>query len=166
MTFFQRIVCICILSLAFIAALPAQAASGDDAEQAQSSMEKMKKQWTETMDALGSYTAAQRDKALKAGRETLDAMDKRIEKMEAWTQQHWDSLSEDARQKRTEMLGEMRQKRNEVAEWYGGMKHSSSEAWDSVKQGFIKSYGELQKAYGEAAQSFQSGDSDKESASQ
>jgi len=149
----------CMLTILFVAAAPAQAGSGSESEQQRTSMEK---QWNETMDSLSSYTAEQRDKALKAGRKTLDAMDERLEKMAAWTQENWDSMSEEARGKRTETLNAMREQRKEVAEWYGGMKHSSSEAWDSVKRGFIKSYDELQTAYGDAVDSFQSNDEESE----
>lgn len=146
----------CLLSVLFVAAGAVQA--GSDSEAGQQDKSSMKKEWSQTMDKLGSYTAEQRDKALKAGRRTLDAMDRRLEKMEAWTKENWDSMSEEAREKRTAMLESMREQRNEVAEWYGGMKHSSSEAWDSAKQGFIDSYDDLQKAYGEAVDSFQSDD--------
>lgn len=146
---------LCLISACFIAAGPAQADTGSESEQPQKSMEK---QWNKTMEELGSYTAEQRDKALKAGRKTLDAMDERIEKMEAWTQKHWDSMSAEAREQRTELLNNMREQRQEAAEWYGGMKHSSSEAWGSVKQGFIDSYSKLQDAYSNAAASFQSDD--------
>jgi len=150
---------LCLLTALFIAAGPAGAAGEDDASaQSQESFETLKQKWNETMDALGSYTAEQREQALKSGRETLDAMDERLEMMETWTKQHWDTMSEETRDERTAMLKEMREQRNNVAEWFGGMKHSSADAWDSAKQGFIKSYGELQKAYGNAVDAFQSDD--------
>lgn len=151
MNFLKHIVF--LFSTVCMAAGPVQAAGDSESEQPNRSMEK---QWNETLETLKSSTAEQRDKALKAGRKTLDAMDERIEKMEAWTKKNWESLSEGAREKRSAMLSSMRKQRNEVAEWYGGMKHSSSEAWDNAKQGFIKSYDKLQKAYGSAVDSFQS----------
>lgn len=152
-----------MLSLILVVAGPVQAAtdteSGEDEPGAGI-------QWNETMETLKSYTVEQRDKALKAGRRTLDAMDQRIEKMEAWTKENWSSLSEEAREKRTETLNAMRRQRNEAAEWYGAMKHGSSEGWDRVKQGFITSYDKLQKAYGDAVDWFQSGDEEQESSAQ
>ena len=144
-----------LLTVLFLAAGPLQAATADESEQQGGTMAE---QWNETMDALGSYTAEQRDKALKTGKKTLDAMDNRLAKLEAWTKEHWDSMSEEAREERTKMLDAMRKQRNEVAEWYGGMKHSSGQAWDSVKQGFIESYDELQQSYGDAVDSFRSDD--------
>lgn len=150
---------LCLVTVLSVAAGPAGAAGEDDAPaQSRESFETLKQKWNETMDALGSYTAEQRDQALEAGRDTLDAMDERLEKMEAWTKKHWNSMSENTRDERSAMLKEMREQRNNVAEWYGGMKHSSADAWDSAKQGFIKSYGELQEAYGNAVDAFQSDD--------
>lgn len=152
---------LCLLSALMLAAGPAQSDTGGEDTKPNPSMEK---EWQETMNALGSYTAEQRDKALKAGRNTLDAMDDRLEKMQAWTQEHWASMSEEAREQRSKTLEAMRRQRNEVAEWYGAMKHGSASAWDSTKQGFMKSYEKLQNTYRGAMDSFQS-DED-ESASQ
>lgn len=136
---------LCLFMLFAGAALAASDAGSDQSDSSG-------KQWSETMDALGSYTADQKDKALAAGKKTLDAMDRRIDELEAWTSEHWDSLSEETRERKTEMLSDMRRQRNKVAEWYGGMKHSSADAWDGVKQGFIKSYDKLQ----DTVRSFQS----------
>lgn len=154
---------VALLSLVLLAAGPVQAATDAESEEKRSSM---KNQWNETMETLGSYSAEQRDKALKAGRKTLDAMDERIEKMEAWTKENWSALSEETREKRSAALSAMRRQRNEVAEWYGAMKHGSAEAWDRVKQGFITSYDKLHNAYGDAVDSFQSGDDEQDAASQ
>lgn len=137
----------------FIVAGAVQADSDTESEQPDRSMAK---QWNEAMETLDSATAEQREKALQAGRTTLDAMDERIEKMEAWTNEQWESLSENAREQRTEMLRSMREQRSKAAEWYGGMKHSSAETWEDTKQGFIKSYEKLQDVYGDAVESFQS----------
>lgn len=144
-----------LLSILLVAAGPGQADSDAGPGQEKPALTE---QWKENMEALGSYTAEQRDKAVNTGRTTLEAMDEQLEKMEAWTKENWDSMSDEARQKRTETLKAMRKQRNKVAEWYGAMKHSSSDAWDAVKKGFINSYDKLQEAYGKAVESFQSED--------
>jgi len=51
-------------------------------------------------------------------------------------------------------LKSLRKKRNELAEWYGGMQHSSAKAWEHVKRGFLKSYEALSKAYEKAVKEF------------
>lgn len=132
----QYIVFIC---LSLLAAGSVYAASDTASDQSDSPGT----QWSETVESLKSYTADQREEALEAGKRTLEAMDRQIDKLEAWTSEHWGSLSDEARKQKTEALSNMRQQRSKVAEWYGGMKHSSADAWDSVKQGFIKSYDKL-----------------------
>ena len=37
-----------------------------------------------------------------------------------------------------------------LAEWYGGIKHSSDNAWDTVKQGFADAYRTLSESLAEA----------------
>lgn len=145
-----------VMVLAMAAPLPVVSDSGEGENQAEpeAANETMGERWSKTLESLQSYGADQRDEALAAGKKTLDAMDERIDKMEAWTSKHWDSLSEEARERRTAMLNSMREQRRKVAEWYGGMKHSSSEAWDNVKEGFIRSYDKLQSAYEDASGSF------------
>lgn len=51
-------------------------------------------------------------------------------------------------------LQAIKEKRNEVAEWYGGLKHSSSASWEEVKKGFSKSYKALADAFEKAAREF------------
>lgn len=58
---------------------------------------------------------------------------------------------------RDEALRELRQQRNRVAEWYGGMEHGSAHAWEQVKRGFVTAYGELNSALGKAAKEFERG---------
>lgn len=155
MKYYKHGIAIGVMAL-FMAAPMTAPASGETEEQVEADAPEPTtgERWSKTLESLKSYSAEQRDKALAAGKKTLDAMDERIDKLEAWTSRHWSSLSEESREKKTAMLNAMREQRRKVAEWYGGMKHSSSETWDSVKQGFISSYGKLQSAYDEAVASF------------
>jgi len=123
--------------------------SGDGTE-----LDEVKHEWAQTVEALKAYTAVQRDAAVARAKQTLDAMDTRLEQLESRTQQEWDSLSQSARETREATLRTIRMQRNEAAEWYGGMKHGSAEAWESVKQGFIASYGTLNDAFGTAWSEF------------
>ena len=63
-------------------------------------------------------------------------------------------MSKASREKSQQTLQELRKKRNDLAEWYGGMKQSSAEAWGEVKQGFIKSYHTLSEAFDKASKKF------------
>ena len=70
-------------------------------------------------------------------------MENRIEK-------EWDQMDQAARLKARSTSASLRKQRNELAEWYGGLKYSSAEAWGQVKNGFLKSYEALSKAFGKA----------------
>ena len=63
-------------------------------------------------------------------------------------------MSQSARTQARSTLATLRQQRNEVAEWYGGMKYSSSNAWDRMKQGFSNAYSSLHDSWVKAEQEF------------
>jgi hypothetical protein len=47
-----------------------------------------------------------------------------------------------------------RKERNELSEWYGGLKHSSASAWNHVKKGFVEGYESFSKAFDNAESEF------------
>ena len=51
-------------------------------------------------------------------------------------------------------MADLRQRRNALAEWYGGMRHSSTAAWGEVRTGFVSSYHELAAALRKARAEF------------
>lgn len=114
----------------------------------------VKKEWAEAMDAIMAYSEDQRDEAVKDAKSLLDSMDSRIDKMEAKAETEWDDMSQEARMKRQEALQSLRRQRSELAEWYGGMKHSSKSAWADVKKGFSDAYDSLSSAISDAAENF------------
>jgi len=69
-------------------------------------------------------------------------------------EQKWELMDQAARENAQKTLKSLRQNRNNLAEWYGGMKHSSAKAWGHVKNGFIKSYEALLEAYDKAKKEF------------
>jgi len=115
---------------------------------------KVGKEVTEAIEAIKKYSAEQRDEALKKVRIAIDNLDARIDDLEERMEQKWDSMDQAAREKARATLKSLRQKRNKLAEWYGGMKHSSAEAWKHVKKGFLKSYDALLEAYDKAKKEF------------
>jgi hypothetical protein len=155
--------CACLLACCLVIG-PRLCGAADPAAQDASTgteLSELQQEWADTVQALKRYSAAQRDTALARAEQTLDAMDRRIEQLEVRTEKQWDKLGHSAREARKASLRTLRTQRNRVAEWYGGMKHSSAGAWESVKQGFIDSYATLSESFGEAWQAF---DSDKDAA--
>lgn len=108
----------------------------------------------ETYEALKSYSSEQRDEALKTAKEKLDKLDHRIDELQQNLDQRWQTMSKASREETRQTLNELRRQRKKVAEWFGGMQHSSIEAWEEVKKGFGDSYDRLQKAFDDAQKAF------------
>ncbi len=108
----------------------------------------------ETGQAIKNYTLAQRDEAIKQAKAALDDLDTRISRMERKLDNEWDRMDQAARKKARATQKALRRERNEVAEWYGGLKHSSAESWEQVKAGFVKSYEVLKESFAKARKQF------------
>src|SRR6266571_2854965 len=104
--------------------------------------------------AIKDYTVAQRDEALKQAKAALDDVDARIRRMERKLDNEWDKMDQTARKKSRSALNALRRERGELAEWYGGLKHSSAESWEQVKAGFVKSYEVLKESFAKARKGF------------
>jgi hypothetical protein len=103
---------------------------------------------------IKDFTVAQRDEAIKNAKAALDDVDARIRGMERKLDNEWDKMDQAARKKARATLAALRRERNEVAEWYGGLKHSSAESWEQVKTGFVKSYEVLRDSFARARKEF------------
>jgi BMFP domain-containing protein YqiC len=124
---------------------------------AQTSAEKtkdVKEKVTEAAEAIKNYSFDQRDKAIVKAKAALADLDARIDRMESRLNKRWDQMDQSTRKKAIDTLTALRKQRNEVAEWYGGLKHSSGNAWEDVKKGFLKSYQELRDAFDRAHSQF------------
>jgi BMFP domain-containing protein YqiC len=114
----------------------------------------VKEKVAEAAEAIKNYSFDQRDEAIVKAKAALADLDARIDRMESRLNKEWDQMDQSARNKAINTLTALRKQRNEVAEWYGGLKHSSSNAWEDVKKGFLKSYQELRDAFDRAYSQF------------
>ena len=120
----------------------------------QTTTKEVKQKVAEAAEAIKSYSVAQRDEALQKAKAVLDDLDARIDRLQSQLNEKWEQMDQIARQKATASLTALRKQRNEIAEWYGGLKHSSSKAWEDVKAGFLKSYQALREAFDKAQSEF------------
>jgi hypothetical protein len=120
----------------------------------ETTMKDVKRQMGNTLQTIENYSAEQRDEAVKKAQELLNDLDRRIDRMQAQLEKGWTKMSESAREKKAATLRALRKQRNEVAEWYGGLKYSSAAAWEDVKGGFVKSYDALKDALDKAKNQF------------
>jgi TolA-binding protein len=101
----------------------------------------------DSVDAIEKYSVDQRDEAIKSAQAAMDDLDARIDQMESKISRKWDQMDQAARKEMTTTLNSLRKQRNEVAEWYGGMKHSAGNKWEDIKKGFVNSYHELRRTF-------------------
>jgi hypothetical protein len=104
----------------------------------------------ETARAVGKYTIQERDEALKSAKAALDDVDARMRALDRKVDREWDHMDQAARARARTAQNALRRERDEVAEWYGGLKHSSAESWDEVKTGFVSSYEKLKASFAKA----------------
>ncbi len=114
---------------------------------AQASSKEMKKEVSEAASAIGDYTIEQKDAAVSKAKEMMAALDQKTDSLERKLEANWENMQQASRGKYQKSLKELREKRNQLSEWYGGMKQSSKEAWTEVKKGFASTYDGVVKAY-------------------
>lgn len=117
-------------------------------------MHDVKQEMKEAAGAIKNYSVAQRDEAVKAAKSTLNKLDTEIERMETTLDKNAENMDREARKKARATLQTLRRQRNEVAEWYGSMKHSTGDAWQDIKTGFLKSYHVLQESFNQAQEEY------------
>ena len=146
---------ILVASIAMTSAGPLMADEQDNVGADPENPENVQEEWAEAIESIKGYSVNQRDVAVKKAGIALEELDEHIDVLEQRTADEWDTLSVEARAARLKMLQNLTEQRKELAEWYGGMKHSSSKAWVEVREGFVDAYDVLQKAWVDAVEEFE-----------
>ena len=142
MTIYQKTTA--VLTIVFIAFLSfASMAFAGQTETDKSTWAEAKQEAKEALDAVKEFSADKRDDAVKNVKKTIDYLDVQIAKMQEKLDRQWDSMDEAARKQARATMKSLRESRKDLAEWYGGLKHSSKDVWESVKSGFVKSYDKI-----------------------
>lgn len=102
------------------------------------SKDRLERAW----DDFASFTAEQKDAAVKAGKDVLDAMDERIDK---W--RNSDEAKNITVKKREEILADMREMRDRLAERLDKAKDSTRETWDDFRSAVGDAVDAFQKRY-------------------
>ncbi len=137
-----------LAGIALLGSVPPAFSSQETADK--TTFEDVKEQLAESARALREYSAEQRDDAVRKTKAALDALDARLDVLEKQTQAKWAEMDEAAREKAAATLEALRRQRNTVAEWYGGLKHSSTDAWERTKRGFADAYDALKGSWEKA----------------
>jgi hypothetical protein len=145
------------LALVFFVFIPGtvlHAAENMQKKDGKTEMAQVRQEADDTLQAIKDYSIDKKDQVMVKAKDVLDKMDVKIDELEKQSSEQWQDMSEASREKSRQALRELRKKRNDIAEWYGGMKHSSASAWNDMKKGFIDSYHSLQQAFDKASEKF------------
>lgn len=104
------------------------------------------KEVAHTLDAIRAYSAERRAEALADAKRAAADLDRQMQRLQEQTDQRWERMNQAARTRSQATMADLRKRRNALAEWSGGMRHSSTAAWAEVRGGFVKSYRELADA--------------------
>jgi hypothetical protein len=118
--------------IALIGLVMASTALAVKASPPKATTQDVEKKVTDTVATIKTYAIHQHDEALQQAKIVLDYIDTRIDQLESQFHQKWGQMDQAARQKAASDLAALRRERNKVAEWYGGLKHGSSQAWEDV----------------------------------
>jgi hypothetical protein len=143
-----------LLGLLLAVLIDLAVATAGTSGQDQTSGTEVREEISEALQAIGSYSAEQRDAAVAKAQEALAKTDARIEQLQQRIDQNWQHMNQAAREQARDTLKVLQQQRTDIAEWYGGLKHSSAKAWEEIKQGFAKSYSALEKSLEKAREDF------------
>ena len=125
-------------------------------EDTNTSIKEVKKETQELFKTIGNYTVDKKDETLKKAKESLDKLDERVDTLESKVDKQWDKMNKAVRIETRENLRTLRKQRNQVAQWYGGMKNSTADAWEYTKKGFSDAYKDLEKAWEKSEKEFSS----------
>lgn len=126
--------------------MPLAAQETPPPEPKQTQREQLRQEVDEAVAAIRDYSADRRDEAVVRARESAEEVDRRLAAFEAQMEPRWNAMNEAARARSRQAMADLRHRRNELSEWYGGMRHGSEAAWGEVKAGFAKSYQDLEEA--------------------
>ena len=112
----------------------------------------------QAVDAIRGYSTELREQAMANARLAAEDLDRQMARLQAQTNQRWSRMGETARTRSQATMADLRQRRNAMAEWYGGLRHGSTAAWGEVRVGFITSYHELAEALRKARAEFEKDD--------
>lgn len=132
----------------------ASTAFAAQATPSKTTIQDVEKKVAEAVESVKAYAVDQRAEAVQKAKAALDDIDVRIDQMDSRIREKWGQMDQTARQQAAADLTALRNERNQVAEWYGGLKHSSSQAWGDVKTGFLKSVQDLGDAFSKAYREF------------
>ncbi len=142
-----KLLMIGILFLGVSSASMPFAKADDSSSNDEVSIDQIKKKLSGAFESISTYTANQRDAAIKNTKEALNEIDKDIDKLEERAEKGWDTTKDVSKEKSDEALKEVQEQRDTLADQYEVMKNSSGSAWEDIKGGVSKAWKDLKATW-------------------
>lgn len=113
------------------------------AAQERTEREDMQREVEEAARAIGAYSAGRRDQALARSREALDAMDRRIQRMNDELSREAQRQHAQAQAERDRQAADVRARRAKLERQYREMEASNANFWAQTRDAFVRAYREL-----------------------
>lgn len=110
----------------------------------------VKREAREFADALGSYSAEQKDQAVAEAQQALTELNQRVDGLKARIAERWGEMDESARQSAGKNLETLEREQDQLADRFEALRGASGDAWARVSEGFSDAYAELREAWREA----------------
>jgi len=142
---------LCSLTLLLACSAPLAAtqtppARAEQRETKEPQAKQTQKEVDEAIDAIRTYSIERRKDAMESARQATQELDHGAAELQDQLDRGWDRMSQATRARSRDTMNDLRQRRRDLAEWYGGIQHGSAEAWTEVKDGFVRSYHEMAEA--------------------
>lgn len=112
--------------------------------------EQVRQNLAKSAGAIKNYSVDKRDEAARKAKAALDMLDARIETLEDESAKDWIKMDKAARERARATMKSLHAERVKAAEWYGGLRSSSADAWEEMKRGFMDAYKSLQHGWEKA----------------
>ncbi|MTI45065.1 hypothetical protein JM93_03679 [Roseibium hamelinense] len=143
MSFRTGVLAACI-AIAFVPPVHAQI---QEDQKTELSTREVREQVREAIDAIGTYSAQERDKAVEAAKQALAELDADIAARQKELRENWSEMSNDAKASAEENMKALQDARNRLSERYGAIQVGAQNAWEDLKAGFADAYDELSRAW-------------------
>lgn len=113
-------------------------------------LDHVKKELSEAVDAIRAYSEHRQAEALTAMESALENMDREIVILGDRIKQEWEKMEPEARRKAQETLDHLRRLRDRMAKSHEEWKSGGEITWNKIKEDFLKTWEEFRKSFEEA----------------
>lgn len=104
------------------------------------SLEEVRAEVAEAMEAIAAYSEAQRESAAAEARTALDQMDAAVAARQREMREAWAEMTETAREDANERLAELQSALVDMAERVGTLQAGADSAWEEVSDGVMSAW--------------------------